>query len=85
MAGRPGGVLANISSSLVSILIDQSAHHLDLRGSSPFDPPSVTNARLQEVVPKEERDEKNARGEMIVFVDAVRHCLTTLSAPSLLL
>jgi len=41
----PGGVLFNASSSLPAILIDHSAHHLDLRAPDPADPQSVTDAR----------------------------------------
>lgn len=43
-----GGVLSSLSSSLVAILIDDAAHHLDLRFSDPRDPPSVVAARRQE-------------------------------------
>lgn len=44
-----GGVLKNVSESVVSILIKDGAHHLDLRGSNPADPPSVKDARLLEI------------------------------------
>ncbi|KAK9809908.1 hypothetical protein WJX72_001411 [[Myrmecia] bisecta] len=40
-----GGVLTNISDSVVSILIPEGAHHLDLMFSHPKDPPSVTQCR----------------------------------------
>jgi len=45
---RAGGVLTNYSDSLVAIVIPGAAHHLDLRGSNPEDPLSVTLARQQE-------------------------------------
>ncbi|XP_008307030.1 lysosomal Pro-X carboxypeptidase [Cynoglossus semilaevis] len=44
-----GGVSYNITDSLVSILIPEGAHHLDLRYSHDLDPPSVRAARLLEV------------------------------------
>lgn len=44
-----GGVTQNISDSLVSILIPDGAHHLDLRYSNELDPPSVRAARASEV------------------------------------
>ena len=43
-----GGVLMDLSPSLVSIIIPEGAHHLDLRASNPADPPSVTAARQRE-------------------------------------
>ena len=43
-----GGVLKSVSDSLVAILIEDGAHHLDLRHSNPKDPPSVLEARKQE-------------------------------------
>ncbi|BDA40679.1 Lysosomal Pro-X carboxypeptidase [Coccomyxa sp. Obi] len=40
-----GGVLKNISDSLVAIVIPEGAHHLDFMFSHPLDPPSVLAAR----------------------------------------
>lgn len=44
-----GGFLKSLSDSLVAIVIEDGAHHLDLRGANPADPPSVVAARKQEV------------------------------------
>ncbi|AWO98679.1 putative lysosomal Pro-X carboxypeptidase [Scophthalmus maximus] len=44
-----GGVTHNITDSLVSVMIPDGAHHLDLRYSNDFDPPSVRAARALEV------------------------------------
>ncbi|XP_043975592.1 lysosomal Pro-X carboxypeptidase [Gambusia affinis] len=44
-----GGVTSNISQSLVSIMIPDGAHHLDLRYSNKLDPPSVRAARALEL------------------------------------
>lgn len=38
----------SISDTLVAIVIDEGAHHLDLRSSNPRDPQSVLEARQQE-------------------------------------
>ncbi|XP_070532339.1 dipeptidyl peptidase 2-like [Ptychodera flava] len=46
---RRGGVTESVSESLVAILIEGGAHHLDLRSSNPADPPSVVQARAKEV------------------------------------
>jgi len=43
-----GGVVSSLSDSLVAIIIDEGAHHLDLRFANPDDPPSVILARNRE-------------------------------------
>lgn len=42
---QSGAVMQNVSDSLVSIVIPEAAHHLDLRASNPLDPESVIWAR----------------------------------------
>ncbi|TMW57593.1 hypothetical protein Poli38472_003518 [Pythium oligandrum] len=42
------GILEDVSDSIVSVLIEGGAHHLDLFFSHPMDPPSVTKARETE-------------------------------------
>ena len=42
---RIGGILEDISESVVSLFIEQGAHHVDLMFSHAADPPSVTAAR----------------------------------------
>ena len=44
-----GGVLTNINDKLPAIVIQEGAHHLDLRSSNPQDPSSVIKARLNEI------------------------------------
>ncbi|XP_065350356.1 lysosomal Pro-X carboxypeptidase [Cloeon dipterum] len=41
-----GGVVESLTPSVVSIIIPEGAHHLDLRASNPADPNSVRNARI---------------------------------------
>merc|ERR1712217_250406 len=44
-----GGVLKNISDSVLAVVIPEGAHHLDLFFTNPLDPPSVTTARHTEM------------------------------------
>ncbi|RMX45016.1 hypothetical protein pdam_00024800, partial [Pocillopora damicornis] len=46
---RTGGVLEDVSPTLVALLVRGGAHHLDLRASNPLDPPTVTQAREREL------------------------------------
>ena len=46
---RSGGVLTNLSDTLVAIEVAQGAHHLDLFFSEPEDPPSLSAVRDAEV------------------------------------
>ncbi|EDQ86644.1 uncharacterized protein MONBRDRAFT_10725 [Monosiga brevicollis MX1] len=46
---RAGGVVQNVSDSVVSIIIPSGAHHIDLMFSTPEDPEDVTVARAFEV------------------------------------
>jgi lysosomal Pro-X carboxypeptidase len=46
---RSGGVVANTSASLPALVIPGAAHHLDLFFTDPRDPPSVTQARKDEM------------------------------------
>ncbi len=45
-----GGVLENVSDQTISIYIENSAHHLDLRLPNEADPDSVKAARQLETV-----------------------------------
>ena len=38
-------MVKKISDSVLSVIIPEGAHHLDLRGSNPLDPKSVIDAR----------------------------------------
>ncbi|GBF97767.1 hypothetical protein Rsub_10192 [Raphidocelis subcapitata] len=44
-----GGVLGDVSDSVVAVIIPEGAHHLDLMFSHPDDPRSVTDARRREM------------------------------------
>ena len=44
-----GGVQANISATVVAVLVEGGAHHFDLRASTPLDNEGVIRARLLEV------------------------------------
>lgn len=44
-----GGVLKNLSDSLVAVIIPEGAHHIDLMFSNKLDPPSVKQARAFEL------------------------------------
>lgn len=43
-----GGVLQSVSPSLVAVVIQDGAHHLDLRAADPNDPQDVIDARNKE-------------------------------------
>ena len=43
-----GGVLKNMSDSLIAIVIPNGAHHSDMKGSSPLDTQDIIDARKQE-------------------------------------
>lgn len=47
---KDGGVSEQISKTLVAMLIEGAAHHLDLRPSNPKDPGSVITARKNEIM-----------------------------------
>ncbi|KAJ4810571.1 Serine carboxypeptidase S28 family protein [Rhynchospora pubera] len=44
-----GGVLKNISSSIIALVTEKGAHHLDLRFATKEDPPWLTQQRNQEI------------------------------------
>ncbi|EGD83631.1 hypothetical protein PTSG_04239 [Salpingoeca rosetta] len=46
---RAGGVVTNVSDSVVAVVIESGAHHIDLMFSDPADPPDVIAARRLEL------------------------------------
>eukprot|EP01084_Bolivina_argentea_P289039 496228_1 len=46
---RGGGYMKSLGPELPVVIIPSGAHHLDLRGKNPADPPDVTSARQKEV------------------------------------
>lgn len=44
-----GGPLTDVSESIVAVIVEEGAHHLDLRSSNPLDPESVRVARSKEI------------------------------------
>ena len=44
-----GGPLTNVSDTVVAVIVEDGAHHLDLRGANPADPQSVKYARHSEI------------------------------------
>ena len=46
---HPGGVLHNVSETVVALMITNGAHHLDLMFSDPADPPDVRAVREEEM------------------------------------
>lgn len=61
---RRGGPNNNISNTLISIMIENAAHHLDLRANDSSDPSSVRKARNMEIdiIGKWINDAKARRG-----------------------
>uniref|UniRef100_T1JJP3 Uncharacterized protein n=1 Tax=Strigamia maritima TaxID=126957 RepID=T1JJP3_STRMM len=46
---KNGGVLGSIGQSIIAVPVIGGAHHLDLRGHNPADPPMVIKARATEI------------------------------------
>jgi hypothetical protein len=44
-----GGPLEDVSESIVAVIVEDGAHHLDLRSSNTQDPESVRVARYKEI------------------------------------